>query len=326
MTSESREILTPKSESEWLDWRRKDITSTMSPALFGVSPYLTHFELWHSKKSGLNLPFNENDRVVWGKRMEPVIAAGVAEDNGWKICKIAEYIRLPALNMGSSYDYEVECKIRGLGIMEIKNVDYFQYKDKWTPDEAPAHIEIQLQHQLTVAGPKYKWACIVVFIGGNNPIVYVREPDVEMGAGIRRAIAQFWKSIDDNKEPKPDFYRDGEVIRALYNPLSDIADRMEDDKLASLASQYTRAQEMESFHKKEKEAAASEIIRSLGNNKGAWTTFGKISVSMVKDTQGTLVTNDMVGTYIGARRGYPKLNVRGTQNGEKGAADSRQDQ
>lgn len=325
MTSESREILTPKSESEWLDWRRKDITSTMSPALFGVSPYLTHFELWHSKKSGLDLPFNENDRVVWGKRMEPVIAAGVAEDNGWKVRKIAEYIRLPALNMGSSYDYEVECPDRGTGVMEIKNVDYFIHKNTWSKDEAPPHIEIQLQHQLETHGA-YNWGCIVAFIGGNNPIPYIRERDREMGAGIRRAIAQFWKSIDDNKEPKPDFYRDGEAIRALYNPLSDIADKMDDTALAALASQYTRAQEMESFHKKEKEAAASEIIRSLGNNKGAWTTFGKISVSMVKDTQGTLVTNDMVGTYIGSRRGYPKLNVRGTQNGEKGATDSRQDQ
>ena len=63
----TRESIIPASEEEWLKLRTLDVTSTESPALFGLSPYMTKFELWHRKKSGEVYTIKDNERMFWGR-------------------------------------------------------------------------------------------------------------------------------------------------------------------------------------------------------------------------------------------------------------------
>ena len=44
----------------WLQERMKDITSTEVSALYGLSPYLTEYELFHTKKDGVVVRIEEN--------------------------------------------------------------------------------------------------------------------------------------------------------------------------------------------------------------------------------------------------------------------------
>ena len=44
-------------EAAWLAARTHDLTSTEIAALFGCSPYLTKFELWHRKHDGADVAF-----------------------------------------------------------------------------------------------------------------------------------------------------------------------------------------------------------------------------------------------------------------------------
>ena len=122
--------ITPKDEADWLAMRKQDVTSTESAALFGMSPYLTHFDLWHRKHSG-NVPeFKTNERMKWGNRLESAIAHGIAEEQGWKVSPMKEYMRLPTSRIGSSFDFV----ITSLGEpvhLEIKNVDYLAFRDGW---------------------------------------------------------------------------------------------------------------------------------------------------------------------------------------------------
>jgi predicted phage-related endonuclease len=67
-------IITPDSQDHWLQLRTQDVTSTESAALFGMSPYVTQFELWHRKKSGEQPEFKTNERMRWGNRLEAAIA------------------------------------------------------------------------------------------------------------------------------------------------------------------------------------------------------------------------------------------------------------
>ena len=41
------EVITTTSQEHWLEIRKTDVTSTESAALFGMSPYMTHYDLWH---------------------------------------------------------------------------------------------------------------------------------------------------------------------------------------------------------------------------------------------------------------------------------------
>ena len=314
-----REIIIPKDEAEWLQMRLQDVTSTQSPALFNLSPYLTKFELYHAKASGLDLAFEENERMAWGKRLEPVIAAGVAEDEGWKLRKINEYIRLPECRMGSSFDYEIVCPIRGKGILEVKNVDYFIFDRNWVDEQAPEHIEIQLQHQLEVKGD-CEWGCIVAFVGGNRPEVITRSRDHDMGAAIRRMVESFWYNVDNKHEPDPDFDRDGDVIRKLHNGLNDMADKTGDTDLDALASSYISSKAASREYDRQASNLSAQIYRRLGNYRGAYTQSFKVTASPVAASQGMLVTPEMVGTYVGQRKGHSKLYVR--EMGKKDAGNA----
>jgi putative phage-type endonuclease len=152
-----------ESEKQWLAERAKDVTSTEVSALFGLSPYLTEFELFHQKRDGVTVKFEPNERMKWGNRLESAIAHGAAEDMGWDIAKFNVYMRDQAARIGSSFDFEIKSSANGPGILEIKNVDWVQYQKSWIDDgngniEAPEHIELQVQHQMEIAD--YNWCAI----------------------------------------------------------------------------------------------------------------------------------------------------------------------
>ena len=147
-----KQVFIPKNQEEWLRLRLRDVTSTEVSALFGLNPYITEFELWHQKKNQEIVNFEIGERGKWGKRLEGIIAAGIAEDEGWRIRRMDEYIRQEEKFMGASFDFEI---LDDEGILEVKNVDSFIFKDGWIVDgdnlEAPPHIELQVQSQLAVS-------------------------------------------------------------------------------------------------------------------------------------------------------------------------------
>jgi len=85
MTIQTIEI---QNQHQWLTERAKDVTSTEVSALFGLSPYLTEFELFHQKRDAVVVKIEPNERMKWGNRLESAIAQGAAEDMGWNIAKL----------------------------------------------------------------------------------------------------------------------------------------------------------------------------------------------------------------------------------------------
>ena len=122
----NRKSIETKDKDHWLDLKSKDISSTEVAALFGLSPYLTKFELWHRKKTGSILSIEENERMKWGSRLEPAIAEGIGIDNGWDVAPFKNYMTIPELRLGSSFDYVIGSNE---SLLEIKNVDNLIFKD-----------------------------------------------------------------------------------------------------------------------------------------------------------------------------------------------------
>lgn len=216
-------VLSGLSREAWLQERRQDITSTEAAAILGVSPYATAWEVWQRKAGHLAEGFEETERMRWGSRLEPVIAAGLAEDHGLEVRSLGGvYMRHPRVaRMGASFDFEAARRSapdEGWGLLEIKNVDSLIFRREWISaegeEEAPLHIEIQVQHQLAVSGRP--WACIGVLAGGNTAHLFVRRRDEAAIAAIEDAVARFWRSIEANDPPSPDFRRDADSIRDLY--------------------------------------------------------------------------------------------------------------
>jgi putative phage-type endonuclease len=303
------EIIHTQTEQEWLELRTKDITSTDVAALFGLSPYKTEFELFHEKREGTVVKLKPNERMKWGNRLEAAIAHGVAEDEGWSIAPLKVYMRDPDARIGSSFDFQITHPEHGVGIMEIKNVDAIQYKRKWKDEgdgliEAPEHIELQVQHQMEVAG--IKWCAIVAMVGGNTTKVVYRHYDPMVGAAIRAKVAAFWARVAANEAPSADYSRDADLIAQLYSQVNEgeLFDANSDEITASLVEQYQSAQTRMNTASKDADIAKAKILERVGTAERVIGSFGSIVLSRVKDSAPTLITADMVGKTYGGRKGY----------------------
>jgi putative phage-type endonuclease len=308
------EIIVPSNEAHWLEMRKRDVTSTESAALFGMSPYTTHFELWHAKKSGLAREFKTNERMKWGNRLEAAIAHGIAEEQGWEIKPLKEYMRDPEARIGSSFDFVITNLPGGPVHLEIKNVDYLAFRDGWIEHddggiEAPEHIEMQVQHQMAVSG--FKRAFIGAFIAGNRGVVIERERDEPVIAAIKAKVAEFWRTVDAGEEPAAVMPGDAEAVIRLnqYAQPGKLVDASGDANIAALVLEYKRLSADEAKAKEDKEVVKADLLKAIGDAEKVLLEGWTISAGMQADTPATLITESMVGTSYGGRKGFRNLRI-----------------
>lgn len=165
-------------KQSWLENRLLDVTSTEVSCLFNLNPWQSEFELYDQKKNKIVQNLEDNSRMMYGRMLEDSIAMIYAEQTKQKVEQFDEYMRIPELRMGSSFDYKIVSEGEP-GLLEIKNVDWVSYKNNWiehSPEniQAPPHIELQLYHQMEVSG--MNWGCICALVGGNDlKIVKLKE-------------------------------------------------------------------------------------------------------------------------------------------------------
>lgn len=280
---------------EWLQAKAKAISSTESPALFHMSPYLTEFELAVQKQKG-EVPEGEgSNRTVWGQRLQDPIAQGIADD--FKVViEGTEYEFLTHRSeprMGSSFDYLITSvredsilyslwQQHGPGLLEIKNVDALVYKN-WPDVDLPDHIEIQVQHQLEVK--QWEWAVVGVLVGGNRIEIYSRMRDGVVGAAITSRITQFWKNLDAGIMPEPIMPEDADMVIKLhqYAEPNKVLDAQSDETLADLCGQY----QVHAFTEKQaataKNSVKARIMTHIGDAEVALVNGYRVSASMVAE-------------------------------------------
>ena len=303
------EKITPESEEHWLDLRSKDITSTESSALFALSPYTTELELFYRKQSGQTVHFEENDRMLIGRLLEPSIATIVAEKIKCSVTPFKDYVTDPDLRMGSSFDYLITDGEYSDWILEIKNVDHLVYKDKWQDDLPPAHIEIQVQHQLALT---QKPGCVLAaLVGGNDLRLIYMERNDKMGDAIKSRIDRFWRDVKINRAPEPDFRRDADFLLSFYTESGDSTHNAVDDlMLAEIIREYIECKEqIKSLTESMNEAKAQILHRSEGAKKLISKDY-IVNCSTVKAQPPTQITQDMVGQFTGGRKEFRRFTIR----------------
>lgn len=321
-------MLYPKSREEWLALRQQNISSTESSALFGLNPYMTPFELAVLKK--LDEPpedYQENERMTWGLRLQRAIAQGIAEDYGVKVRAISGYAVLPEQRLGASFDFEViglkeategdhaawECnqilrehyKQHGAGVLEIKNVDAWIFKQEWHEVdgelEAPSHIEMQVQHQLHCI--EREWAAIGVLVGGNRQILLARLRDRDVGTAIKAKTAKFFKWLGEGKMPPVTMPEDAALIRQLYRYAEPgkVLDMQVNDneEIHRLAREHAEATKEKSAAEKRQEATGALLMQALGDAEKALFTDMTVNAGMIAPAR--------IEAYD--RKGYRSLRV-----------------
>jgi predicted phage-related endonuclease len=302
------EIHEPTNREDWLKLRLQDVTASEVSALYDTG-YMTHYELWHTKKKAEIANF-DTERMRWGRRLERAIAEGICEDLGLELeNRPVQYFRSPELRMGATPDFFINCPKRGKGILQIKNVDSMIFAQKWTrPEdnggEAPDFIEMQVQQELMMT--QSSWGLIGVLVGGNKSYVYERKFYEAVGVSLAQKVKEFWQSIEEGREPKPDFNRDAEFIAELYKNVTGgkVIDFTGNEHFESLMRQYEENSTLERSSGMMKDSLKAEMLTLIGDAESVTTSVGKISAKTTKDIEPTLITPEMVGQTYGGRKGY----------------------
>lgn len=276
------------SKDEWLNLRLNDVTSTEVSALFGCNPYMTEFELYHMKKNKQVVSLEPNERMTWGTRLEQAIAEGIAADRGWVIQKMDNYINNPDLRIGASFDYfgwgSKDDSPEPLNfIVEIKNVDYLQYKDKWIDDginlEAPPHIELQVQQQMLLTGCEKAYICAL--ISGNQTVVIERFKNEAIQNAIIKKVRKFWQDIESNVEPVPNLERDASFVISQFDEVEAGKIINADDEICSLANAYKSMTHLEAQAAKSKEIIKAKLLMKMQTAEKVKSELFTISTSNV---------------------------------------------
>lgn len=150
-------------------------------------------------------------------------------------------------------------------------------------------------------------------------------------AKIKEEIKGFWWSVSEAKEPAPDFSMDGDAIAriAVTRKLMDLT--LTGDAIADPAfAMFLEARETRLAAEKIEDAKKAEVLKRIldvaaangieveGENVKAVIGDKKINLSLSKETPPTIVTQEMVGTEIGGRRGFRRFLVSEIKPPKKG--------
>lgn len=271
----------PESKKHWLELRSKVITSTEASALFNLNPYMTQFELWHRKKNLDIVEIDENERMKWGNYLQDAIASGIAQENNWQIRPMKEFLIDTDLQAGSSFDFEITSEP---AILEIKNVDSLAFDRSWTDDEAPAHIEIQVQHQLMLTG--HSKAYIGALVGGNKQVLIKRSANKNIQTAIASKVKSFYESIKNGIQPEIDFKRDAKFIQSLHNYAEPNTVLNVDDshELSSLVAEYKQVSKEIDYLDDKKTELKSKMLQLINENEKVKGPGFSISAGVIGET------------------------------------------
>lgn len=310
-------------EASWLAKKKGYVSSTEVAALFGLSPYQTAFELWHIKHGNISGDIDQNNFMRFGKIIEAPICDMIALENpNWIISQFPFFAHDDEDKIGSSFDRTVMIGNKNY-LLEIKSISYQQYKKDFIEHsshdiEASPHYEIQMQNEMELAKdylkPPFEFAGIVmaIFILDTRSLKYIfRQRDPEMGAALRSAVKEFW---DMTEPPAPDFARDKDTIFKLapsVDPNKSL-DATENQRVTELMAQIKASGELIKQEETAASTAKAELMTLIGNAKYVWTNYHKLSIADIVPNAGTEVTQEMVGTRIGAKAGYKRMSITAT--------------
>jgi predicted phage-related endonuclease len=182
------------------------LSATETPALWGLSPYLTKWMLYQRFANGVDLDGGENSRMSWGKKLQPLVIAQAAQELGLEVRQnhAGAYHRRGRL--GCTRDATLFCKRRGPGALEAKCVfDYATWMREWDGGRnVPPMHEIQLQQQMKVGddnGP-YQWGVIAVWVAGDQ-YYFERDPFDEFWPLLEQEAEAFFAALAARSEPDP---------------------------------------------------------------------------------------------------------------------------
>lgn len=263
--------------TKWLKMRESDVTASAIGCLLGVHDFLTPYQYWARKSGVVEEVVEQNAAMQRGNDLEEVVIKRVRRMRpNWTVTTPGLYYRDPAARIGGTPDALVVCPERGPGCLQIKTTVDSIFRDKWVGEDRevcpPLWICSQVVIEAHLTGAK--WAAVAVMVlSGFGAGLEVHIIDIPINrkliARMYEAAADFWRRVDQNDPPDPDYGRDASTIRALYaDDDGSEVDLSGNNRVTALVDDRARLKEIEaagSAAEKERKTIDAELIASLGN-------------------------------------------------------------
>lgn len=240
-------------------------------AVAGLSPYASPMDVWLVKRGLAEVP--QTDAMARGHQLEPAVASMYEAEHlapGEALRHPAGTLRHPRYPWALAtpdrlvVDPLADATVR---LVEIKAVGWRSAR-YWGAehDEVPPWYRAQIAWQMAVTGVE---ACdLAAFIGGEELRVYRIERDREMEAALLQIGRDFWRCVEEGREPAVDgseawrsylearFPSARQVLRAATPEADEIAARLADARARREAAEA------------DAERAANELRALIGDAEG----------------------------------------------------------
>ncbi len=180
-----------------MDDRRNYIGGSDAAAVLGISSWKTPLQVYREKRGELgSIP--DNEPMLWGRALEPVIRQQYAERTG-------RVVRVPENIIAHQKHAFIRGNLDGVTddhrVLEVKTARSGQDWGEPGTDEIPKEYLLQVQHYMAITGLKV--ADVAVLIGGSDFRVYEVPADRELQEMLIAGEAEFWQRVVDGNPPEP---------------------------------------------------------------------------------------------------------------------------
>lgn len=181
----------------WLNERRKGIGGSDVAAVLGLSPWKTPLQVYLDKR-GEAEETPDNEAMLWGRVLEPVIRQQYAERTG-------RTVLVPETILSHPQHGFMLANLDGITddrrVVEIKTSSVGKGWGEPGSDEIPEQYLLQVQHYMAVTGCDV--ADVAVLIGGSDFRLYEVPADRELHEMLVDAEADFWQRVIEGIPPEP---------------------------------------------------------------------------------------------------------------------------
>lgn len=199
---------------DWLESRRKGIGGSDAAAVLGLSKWKTPLQVYQEKRGELGST-PDNESMLWGRALEPVIRQQYAERTG-------RIVRVPESIIAHPEHAFMLANLDGVTddrrVVEVKTARSGQDWGEPGSDEVPQAYLLQVQHYMAVTG--FEVADVAVLIGGSDFRLYEVPADRELQEMLIAGEAEFWQRVVNGNPPEPVSYAD---VQAKFGRTSNYA-------------------------------------------------------------------------------------------------------
>jgi len=183
------------SYKDWKLERMKGIGGSDIAAVLGVSRWKSPLRLYLEKLGEIQ-PEQDNEYMLWGRKLEKLVIEHFMEVTGKTVEKIDKILVHP------EHDFMI-ANIDGYipeedAVVEVKTASSYKL-DEWSGDNVPVEYVLQGQHYLAVTGCSKVY--YPVLVGGNTFFIKEMTRDEELINMIIDAESKFWHEHIEKRIP-----------------------------------------------------------------------------------------------------------------------------